>query len=385
MSEPRRRRDRALAGRRGHPRLRREPRAPSRASRSSSSTTARTSRSATCWRGARPHVDVPAQPGEPAATPAAPTSASRAALARGAGDRAAPQQRRARAPRRRRGGAARARRRSRASAVVGPKVLTREDPQRLWLAWGRVTWRQSLVGLCGAGRAGRARLVGAQRDVEWVAGCAMWFRAAALDAVGLLDEAFFAYHEEVDWCTRARRQGWRVVYCARRRGDAHRSRQRPAARARSASGSTSAPATRILFARKHAGPRQWASLGALPRRVAAAAAPVAPAARRRRRRVAEGAGHAPTRLRAAARRSTSSGSAEARSAAARARAAAGRGAAARRDSRARGAASRRPRRVVRRARPASGRLTPTASARAGADSSGPPCLRAKSTVLRAER
>lgn len=51
-----------------------------------------------------------------------------------------------------------------------------------------------------------------QRDVDWVAGCALWFRRAALTAVGLLDEAFFAYHEEVDWCTRARHSGWRVVY-----------------------------------------------------------------------------------------------------------------------------------------------------------------------------
>ncbi|MGH7895674.1 MAG: glycosyltransferase, partial [Candidatus Binatia bacterium] len=32
-------------------------------------------------------------------------------------------------------------------AVVGAKVVTREDPARLWLAWGRVTYRQSLVAL----------------------------------------------------------------------------------------------------------------------------------------------------------------------------------------------------------------------------------------------
>src|SRR5206468_11301949 len=36
-------------------------------------------------------------------------------------------------------------------AAVGPKVLAREDPSRLWLAWGEVTWRQSLVALRGAG------------------------------------------------------------------------------------------------------------------------------------------------------------------------------------------------------------------------------------------
>jgi GT2 family glycosyltransferase len=98
--------------------------------------------------------------------------------------------------------------------VVGGKVLTREDPRRLWLAWGRVTWGPSLVRLVGAD-ALDAPEWNVQRDVDWVAGCALWFRRAALEAVGLLDEGFFAYHEEVDWCARARRAGWRVVYAPR--------------------------------------------------------------------------------------------------------------------------------------------------------------------------
>jgi GT2 family glycosyltransferase len=99
-------------------------------------------------------------------------------------------------------------------AVVGAKVLTREDPSRLWLAWGEVNYRQSLVALHGAGRPAGPPF-DRDRDVPWVAGCAMWLRVRALDAVGLFDERFFAYHEEVDWCVRAWRGGWRVVYCPR--------------------------------------------------------------------------------------------------------------------------------------------------------------------------
>ena len=95
-------------------------------------------------------------------------------------------------------------------AAVGAKVVTREDPSRLWLAWGRVTYRQSLVALVGAD-APDGPAFAVERDVEWIAGCAMWFRASALAAIGLFDEEFFAYHEEVDWCARAREGGWRVV------------------------------------------------------------------------------------------------------------------------------------------------------------------------------
>jgi GT2 family glycosyltransferase len=98
--------------------------------------------------------------------------------------------------------------------VVGAKVLTREDPTRLWLAWGDVDYRQSLVALRGSGLPDAPRF-NRERDVAWVAGCAMWLRVRALDAIGLFDERFFAYHEEVDWCVRAWRGGWRVVYCPR--------------------------------------------------------------------------------------------------------------------------------------------------------------------------
>src|SRR5712692_7755818 len=62
-------------------------------------------------------------------------------------------------------------------------------------------------------------------NVEWVPGTALLLRAAALEHIGLFDEAFFAYHEDVDWCARAHECGWRVVYAptARILHKAHRS------------------------------------------------------------------------------------------------------------------------------------------------------------------
>jgi hypothetical protein len=141
-------------------------------------------------------------------------------------------------------------------AVVGPKVLAREDPTRLWLAWGRVTFGPSLVALCGAD-APDGPAWGVARDVDWVAGCAMWFRAAALARLGFLDEDFFAYHEEVEWCARARRAGLRVVYCPEAvvthtgrgsHGGAGATRIRKYFAARNA----------VLFARRHARPLERA-------------------------------------------------------------------------------------------------------------------------------
>jgi hypothetical protein len=53
------------------------------------------------------------------------------------------------------------------------------------------------------------------REVDWVSGAAMCLRAEALAQVGLLDEEYFMYCEDVDWCYRARRAGWKIYYLPR--------------------------------------------------------------------------------------------------------------------------------------------------------------------------
>jgi N-acetylglucosaminyl-diphospho-decaprenol L-rhamnosyltransferase len=49
-------------------------------------------------------------------------------------------------------------------------------------------------------------------DVDWVKGAALMARREAIEQVGFLDEGFFMYSEELDWCRRFREAGWRVVY-----------------------------------------------------------------------------------------------------------------------------------------------------------------------------
>jgi len=51
-----------------------------------------------------------------------------------------------------------------------------------------------------------------EREVDWVSGSAFLLRREALDEVGLLDEGFFLYAEEVDLFTRLRRAGWSILY-----------------------------------------------------------------------------------------------------------------------------------------------------------------------------
>ena len=49
-------------------------------------------------------------------------------------------------------------------------------------------------------------------DVDWVQGSAMMVRREVYEQIGGLDDGYFMYSEELDWCKRAKQAGWRVVF-----------------------------------------------------------------------------------------------------------------------------------------------------------------------------
>jgi len=57
----------------------------------------------------------------------------------------------------------------------------------------------------------------ATRVVDWLLGACLWMRRETLDQVGLLDDGFFMYYEDIDWCYRVKEAGWNVYYLAEAR------------------------------------------------------------------------------------------------------------------------------------------------------------------------
>ena len=50
------------------------------------------------------------------------------------------------------------------------------------------------------------------RSVDWLSGACLVVRRTAIDQVGPMDEAYFMFNEDVDWCRRMKQGGWDVVY-----------------------------------------------------------------------------------------------------------------------------------------------------------------------------
>ena len=97
-------------------------------------------------------------------------------------------------------------------AALGPRLVY-PDGRLQDSAWRFPTPLVSMLGLVSLGRLGVTQSRGdAPRAVDWVMGAAVVLRREALDEVGLFDEGFFLYSEEVDLQTRLRRAGWEVHY-----------------------------------------------------------------------------------------------------------------------------------------------------------------------------
>jgi GT2 family glycosyltransferase len=97
-----------------------------------------------------------------------------------------------------------------AIGIVGPMVYHHNEPAVIQSAGGRLDawWFGSHIGQNEDDHGQYAE----PREVDWISGCAILVRRAVIEQVGALDERFFYYWEETEWCVRARRSGWRMVH-----------------------------------------------------------------------------------------------------------------------------------------------------------------------------
>lgn len=92
------------------------------------------------------------------------------------------------------------------AGVIGPTVHTYET-REVWSAGGIIhPWTGRTSHRTGNNNGYRKGLV------DYVVGAAMLVRADVFEEIGLLDDDFFIYYEETEFCQRARRKGWCIWY-----------------------------------------------------------------------------------------------------------------------------------------------------------------------------
>jgi GT2 family glycosyltransferase len=95
--------------------------------------------------------------------------------------------------------------------LLTPLIRHANDGDQIWFAGsrrGRLTLDSRDFG---PGRSERVP-IGHSREVDYVMGCAMFIRIDALCQVGLFDESFFMYHEDMDLSLRVQNAGYTLRY-----------------------------------------------------------------------------------------------------------------------------------------------------------------------------
>lgn len=96
-------------------------------------------------------------------------------------------------------------------AAVNPKIYFLYDRNRLWATGGKVNMALGLAGNRGRGQPDNGQFDKAEA-IDYGTGCCLLIKREALEIVGLLNNRYFAYFEDVDWSLRAKEKGFKIVY-----------------------------------------------------------------------------------------------------------------------------------------------------------------------------
>jgi GT2 family glycosyltransferase len=94
--------------------------------------------------------------------------------------------------------------------MVGPKLLNMDGTlQKSWSSFPSF-WSEVL----GKNFRGRKPVPNTPNtfEVDWIMGACMLVRAETIQEVGKMDEDYFFYSEETDWCFRIRKRNWKIWY-----------------------------------------------------------------------------------------------------------------------------------------------------------------------------
>jgi len=107
---------------------------------------------------------------------------------------------------------------NRTVGVVAPRVMDADGTTQAG-SYGRFpTLRVAIVmrlnralNVLSLGHLGKHADIAGTTPVDWVTGACMLVRRSAIEAVGPMDEGFFLYYEDIEWCHRMHDGGWTVL------------------------------------------------------------------------------------------------------------------------------------------------------------------------------
>lgn len=94
--------------------------------------------------------------------------------------------------------------------MLGPKIYYTDEPKKIWFAGARFDSRTCAVSTIGFDQ-GDQHEDSLPVESDYISGCALLIKREAIEKIGLLDERFFLYWEDVDWGLWAKKTGFKNI------------------------------------------------------------------------------------------------------------------------------------------------------------------------------
>lgn len=97
------------------------------------------------------------------------------------------------------------------NGMVGSKIYYYDEPKKIWFAGG--VWRKNI--LLASHRGQDETDYGQYNEiceVDFVTGCSLLIKSSVIKEIGMMNEEFFLYWEEIDWNATAYEKGWEILY-----------------------------------------------------------------------------------------------------------------------------------------------------------------------------
>jgi GT2 family glycosyltransferase len=96
-------------------------------------------------------------------------------------------------------------------AAVQPKIFYLHNPNLLWNAGGRFYPWLGITKTIGLNKTDSEQY-NKIKSTDWISGCCILFKSKVIKEVGLFDDNFFAYYEDVDLSLRIKKHGFDLAY-----------------------------------------------------------------------------------------------------------------------------------------------------------------------------
>lgn len=94
--------------------------------------------------------------------------------------------------------------------ILSPKIYDYWKPDKVWFAGATIDWKTGESPHIGLGEMDHGQF-NKVIEVDRLTGCAMMVKREVFEKIGLLDPDYFLYYEDVDFCVRAKRAGYKTV------------------------------------------------------------------------------------------------------------------------------------------------------------------------------